>query len=63
MEYMPILWWGYKHVDDSIHVKRYFDPRDIEEAKESPFVFSVHGPWEVASRNEAIEQLRRELGE
>ena len=38
-------WWGYLHVEGTLQVKRYFGPRDIEEAHESPFVDMVHGPF------------------
>jgi hypothetical protein len=51
------MWWGYLHVDGSLHVKRFFDIKDIEEAVESSFVKSVHGPWEVSSREEALTEL------
>ena len=28
------LWWGYKHVNDTLQAKRYFGPEDLKEAKE-----------------------------
>jgi hypothetical protein len=52
-----IKWWGYIHENNSLHVKRFFDMRDIEEANESPFVSRVYGPWEVNSREEALLKL------
>jgi len=52
-------WWGYIHIDGSIHVKIYFDQRDISEAWESPFVQSVYGPWECKGREDAIERLKQ----
>lgn len=55
------LWWGYLHKSGTLQVKRYFEPLDIQEAKESPFVKSVHGPWEVNSREEALAKLREAL--
>ena len=58
---MKNLWWGYRHTDGSLHVKRYFDRRDIQEAVDSPFVDSVFGPWECESREEAIEKIRQEV--
>ena len=58
-----IEWWGYLHTSGSLQVKRYFSPLDISEAKESPFVQDVCGPWEVASRDEALAKLKMELGE
>ena len=52
-----IQWWGYVHQNETLHVKRYFDIRDLEEAYESPFVQSIHGPWMVNSREEAMARL------
>ena len=34
-------WWGYIHTSGSLHAKRYFDERDIDEAMESPFCLLV----------------------
>lgn len=56
-----IRWWGYKHRSGTLQVKRYFEPLDIEEALASPFCESVHGPWEVNSREEALKRLQEEL--
>lgn len=53
-----IKWWGYIHENGSLQVKRYFGPEDLIEAQQSPFVRSVHGPWEVNNRDEAIEKLK-----
>ena len=39
-------WYAYEHIDGGIHAKRYFDYRDIEEARESDFVAEVRGPIE-----------------
>lgn len=50
-------WWGYVHVNGSLQVKRYFGPKDIEEAKESPFVKDTYGPWECLNRDEALKFL------
>ena len=55
-------WWGYLHVEGTLQVKPYFDPLDLTEARESPFVKSVHGPWEVEGREEALAKLRADLG-
>jgi hypothetical protein len=38
-------WWGYLHTDGHIQVKRYFDPLDLKEAHESPFVERVFPPF------------------
>jgi hypothetical protein len=50
-----ILWWGYRHANGSLHVKRYFnDPLDLVEAQASPFVDSVCQPFPASSREEAM---------
>ena len=54
-----LLWWGYRHTDGGLHVKRYFnDPLDLVEAQESPFVDSVCQPFPASSREEALQKLR-----
>jgi len=57
-----IRWWGYIHENGSLQVKRYFGPEDISEAWESPFVMKVFGPWAVNSREEALEKLKKSIG-
>jgi len=57
----PLLWWGYAHVNDTYNVKRYFGPRDIEEARESDFVKSVSEPFEAVCRADAINKLMDRL--
>jgi len=57
-----IQWWGYVHSNGSLQVKRYFGPEDLSEARESPFVSEVHGPWKVNSREEALEMLKKSSG-
>lgn len=52
-----LMWWGYRHVDGSIHVKRFFDDRDIQEADESDFVAVTAGPYEADTREEAKERI------
>lgn len=54
-----ILWWGYIHNNGSIQVKRYFDARDLDDARGSPFVLSVYGPFEAEGRDSAIEMMKR----
>ena len=53
---MSILWWGYIHNNGSIQVKRYFDPTDINEARASPFVRGVTGPFYATGREDAAEK-------
>jgi len=45
MNHGKIEWWGYLHTNGAILPKRYFGPRDISEANESPFVAEVYGPF------------------
>ena len=54
-------WWGYVHVNSSLHVKIYFDNQDISEAWESPFVERVAGPWVCENREEALKKLKAAL--
>jgi hypothetical protein len=62
----PLLeWYGYLHVNGSIHLKRYrpeLQRGDIDEAVESDFVSVVKGPFKAENREEAMKILRRELG-
>lgn len=50
-------WWGYLHTNGKIQVKRYFEPLDISEAEESPFVERTFGPYEVFDRADAINYI------
>lgn len=54
-------WWGYRHVNGTLQVKRYFDQEDILDARDSPFVARVVGPFEASSREDAIEKAEQEL--
>lgn len=56
-------WWGYRHTNGSLQVKRYFDRRDTEEAKESPFCDIVVGPFLAKDREDAIKELKKKIGE
>lgn len=58
-----IEWWGYVHVNGNLHVKRYFSMEDLVEARQSPFVDRVYGPWPCNSRDEAVENLKIEVWE
>ena len=49
-----IKWWGYIHVNGSIHVKRYFSELDTDEAEDSPFVAQVIYPFKAYNREDAI---------
>jgi len=53
---MKNKWCGYRHVDGSIHVKRYFDSRDIQECRESDFVNMIFGPFDADTIEEALKK-------
>lgn len=55
-----LKWWGYVHQNGTFQLKRYFSIIDLDEARESPFVDKVYGPWEVETREEAVDMLRQE---
>ncbi len=50
-----IKWWGYKHVNGSFHAKRFFDDKDLQEARESDFVEQVFEPIEGTKENILIK--------
>ena len=52
-----LLWWGYKHISGTIHAKRYFDKRDIQEAYESPFCDIVVTEFLAKSTEEALAYI------
>jgi len=56
---MKNLWWGYLHENGTIQVKRYFEPLDIQEALESPFVQWAAGPWPCLDREAALSKMRK----
>lgn len=53
-----LLWWGYKHTSGTYQAKRYFDTRDIQEARESDFCDQVVGPFEALDRDEALAKVK-----
>ena len=54
-------WWGYRHVNGSINVKRYFNRADIDEAYNSDFVMSVAEPFLADGRQDALNQASKML--
>ncbi len=56
--YFRTQWWGYRHTNGSLQVKRYFDDRDIQEARESDFVVRTAGPFYANNREEALYVLQ-----
>lgn len=49
-----LKWWGYRHIHGTVQAKRYFSELDIQEAKESPFVKQVVGPFDADGREDAL---------
>lgn len=54
-------WFGYRHINGTFQVKRALSFLDYQEAKKSPFVARIYGPWDVNSRDEALQMLRKEF--
>lgn len=52
-------WWGYLHTSGTLQAKPYFEPLDIQEARESPFCDKVVGPFEASDRDEALEIVKQ----
>lgn len=52
------MWWGYKHTSGTYQAKRYFDQRDIQDAKESPFCAKIIHPFEASGRDEALKIIQ-----
>ena len=50
-----LQWWAYRHINGTIQVKRYFDARDLEDARESDFVKLYTLPFDADSREDAIK--------
>lgn len=46
-------WWGYRHIQGSVHLKRFYDQADVDEAYESDFVDDVCDPFDAPSRETA----------
>jgi hypothetical protein len=50
-------WWGYIHVNGSLHAKRYFGKKDIQEAEESSFVSQIFYPKE-GTKEDIIKRMK-----
>lgn len=50
-------YWGYLLKDGTSHTRRYFSEEDIIEAKESPFVREVVGPFDADNIADASEYI------
>lgn len=56
-------WWGYRHVSGTYQAKRYFEPRDIQEARQSQFCETVVGPFLAEDRDEALKIVQELTGD
>ena len=54
-------WYAYRHVNDSLHIRRYWDQGDIQECIESPFVKDVTQAYDAETHNEAEFLARVQL--
>lgn len=52
------LWWGYLHTSGTLQAKHYYEPLDIQEAKESPFCKKVVGPFAALHRDHALQLVQ-----
>ena len=50
-------WYAYKHINGTVHAKRFFSHQDIIEARESDFVDEVRGPIE-GTREDALNLFK-----
>ena len=58
MENNKFKWWGYLHMNGTIHVKRYFSQEDLIDAYESEFVHTVFQLFLAENREEAINIVK-----
>lgn len=59
---MPLKWYGYIHINGTLHVKRFFgDLGDVIEARSSDFVEYVFKPFEAPTRKHAIAILKQKI--
>lgn len=57
-------WWGYRHVNGGIHLKRYIGAHRadaMEDAELSPFVDDTFGPFAAQDREAASAILKAAL--
>ena len=58
-------WWGYLHINGSVQVKRVFDQRSYDiarqDAQESDFVIAVTWQFDAIDRADALRQAEEIL--
>lgn len=59
---MRDLWWGYIHIDGTLHLTKSFCHEEIESAKKSKYIKQLFGPWECNSKEDAEKKIREEIG-
>ena len=61
-----MFWWGYLHSNGSIQTKRFINNlpnamASLDDARESPFVVQMYGPFEAEDRKAAFKILKEKL--
>jgi len=52
-----LTWFGYRHMNGSMLLKRYLNAEDFKEAQDSDFVLYTVGPFEAPDRKTALKHL------
>ena len=58
-----LLWYGYRHTNGRVQVKRFFGVRDLEDCRDSDFVVSYTAAFPAEGREDAMEKAEHRLGE
>jgi len=53
------MWYGYIHINDSIHAKRIASTADWEEAWKSDFVKKITRPFHADGREAAVIEIKK----
>ena len=56
-----LTWFGYRHMNGTLHVKRYLSAVSFKEAQDSDFVLYTFGPFEAPDRASAELHLKESL--
>jgi hypothetical protein len=54
-------WWGYIHIDGTLHIKRYYTQTQILDALESDFVKFISGRVYAKDKAEATKLIQEDL--
>ena len=62
---MDIMWWGYKHINGSLHLKRWFGEHEYYtgDCKNNEFINIVISPFKAESIEDAMGILLNKLKE